>query len=373
MSPSSSFRLLPEDHDLGWTPYAWLIYLPVVFVEPVLHGASAVRWLVHAAVVLVFLASYFGAHWVRGRALLPFVLVQCALGVAFSPINTGAYVFFIYAAAFAARADDARNALAGIGAVVVAGVVTAFSIHAPIYYWVGHVIFTPLIGGVNVHRTQVGRATAKLRAAHDEIERLAAVAERERIARDLHDVLGHTLSLIVLKAELASKLADRDPQRAAREIRDVEAVSRQALAEVREAIRGYRPTFAEELTRARALLDSARIGATIETTIDRDELVARRGAEEAMALALREAVTNVVRHSGASRTTIRAWRRPDEGSAVLEVVDDGRGADRVEGAGLRGMRERIAAVNGQVTKRSHGGTRLTITIPLSPTAARAIA
>jgi two-component system sensor histidine kinase DesK len=231
-------------------------------------------------------------------------------------------------------------------------------------------VFTPLIGAVSFHRAQVGRSTETLRRAHDEIEHLAAVAERERIARDLHDVLGHTLSLIVLKAELAAKLAERDPARAQVEIRDVEAVSRRALKEVREAIRGYRPTLVDELARARALLDTAHIGATIETTIDPADLKARAGAEEVMALALREAVTNVVRHSGASRATIRAWREAPSGSAVLEVADDGRGAGAREGIGLRGMRERVESLDGSLTARSmtassQQGTRLTITIPLA--------
>src|SRR5262245_7355869 len=114
MSRSSRFRLLPENRDLGWTPYAWLVYLPILLIAPVFQGASVVLWLLHVVGMLVFLASYFGAFHVRGRALVPFILLQCALGVAFSSVNTGAYVFFIYAASFAARADDARSALVGI-------------------------------------------------------------------------------------------------------------------------------------------------------------------------------------------------------------------------------------------------------------------
>jgi two-component system sensor histidine kinase DesK len=241
----------------------------------------------------------------------------------------------------------------------------AYEIQAPLYFWLSHGVFTPLIGAVTLHFAQVGQANAKLCAANTEIQHLAAVAERERIARDLHDVLGHTLSLIVLKAELASKLAERDPARAVKEIRDVEAVSRLALKEVREAVRGYRPTFADELARARTLLDTARIGATIDASIDAGELKTRDGVEEVMALALREAVTNVVRHSGASTATIRAWREAPTGRAILEVADDGRGTRRPEGAGLRGMRERVEAVDGCMTSTFGAGTRLMIAIPLA--------
>src|SRR5438105_13442886 len=128
----------------------------------------------------------------------------------------------------------------------------------PIFGWLWPVIFTVLIGAANVHQQQRSAANARLRLAHDEIEHLAKVAERERIARDLHDLLGHTLSLIILKSELASKLADRDIERARNEIRDVERISREALTQVRAAVRGYREGgLRRELDSAREALDTA--------------------------------------------------------------------------------------------------------------------
>lgn len=353
------------NRDLGWTKYVWLIFLPAFFVQPVLNRTSAVEWTAHVVASLIFLATYLRGQWVAGPALLPSVLVPLAFGIGFSPVNPGAYVFFTYAASFAARFDRTRDALAWIAGITVVGLVVAFEIDAPLYFWLSHGVFTPLIGAVTLHFAQVGRANDRLHAAHDEIEHLAAVAERERIARDLHDVLGHTLSLIVLKAELASKLAERDPVRAVKEIRDVESVSRQALKEVREAIRGYRPTLTDEIARAQTLLSAARIGVTVDASIEAEALKVREGAEEVLALALREAVTNVVRHSGASRATIRAWRETPSGRAFLEVADDGRGTGRPEGAGLRGMRERVEAIDGCVTSMSESGTRLTVAIPLA--------
>ena len=117
------------------------------------------------------------------------------LGVAFSPVNAGAYIFFTYSASFAARFERTSRAAWWIVGITAIGLVVAFGINAPLYFWFGHGVFTPLIGAVNLHFAQVARANEKLHAAHAEIEQLAAVAERERIARDLHDVLGHTLSL----------------------------------------------------------------------------------------------------------------------------------------------------------------------------------
>ena len=149
-------------------------------------------------------------------------------------------------------------------------------------------------------------AGEKLRKADEEIEHLAKVAERERIARDLHDLLGHTLSLITLKAELARKLVDRDPQRAKQEMLDVEQTSRAALADVREAISGYRGEgLAAELVRARKTLETA--GITVDCEFD--QLPLTPAQETVLALALREAVTNVVRHAQAQRCKVSTAAR----------------------------------------------------------------
>ena len=195
--------------------------------------------------------------------------------------------------------------------------------------------------------------------AQEEIEHLAKVAERERIARDLHDVLGHTLSLIILKSELASKLADRDPQRARDEIRDVERISREALSEVRQAVRGYRAGLQQELDGATAMLRAA----AIELTTEFEPLPLAPGQEAILALALREAVTNVVRHSEASHCTIALRRAGDD--IRLIVSDDGRGGGREDGVGISGMRERISALGGSVARDGSRGTTLTVTLPLA--------
>lgn len=350
------FPLLPPD--AGWLPYVWLVYLPPVFIAPVQSG-SAWQWAATVAAVVVFLAAYFRAYCLSGRRVLPMIAVQCALAVALAPWNVAAPSFFIYAASFAARAGRPRRAVEVIGAIVLLASVTAFLAPRPFWFWLYAAPFSALVGAINLHAAQVVRTNARLRLAQDEVRHLAAVAERERIARDLHDVLGHTLSLIVLKSQLASRLAGRDPERAAREIRDVEQVSRKALAEVREAIRGYRGTLEDEIARARSLLRAAGIHAEVSVQL----LPMHRAAEEALALALREAVTNTVRHAEASHCTVRI--SAEDGACTLVVADDGRGGIRAEGQGLRGMRERVEALGGRVAWECRGGTTLTITLPLS--------
>lgn len=358
---SRRFRLLPPSKRIGWVPYAWLVYLANFYILPVFRGASAAEWAATIAATVVFLVSYFAGYWVRGRRLVAVIAVQAAIAVAFTPWNAGAGTFFVYAAACAARLERPRDGLRAILLVILAGVATAWGFSTPIYHLLLVVVCTPLIGAVSWHFEQVARSDDKLRLAHHEIERLAAVAERERIARDLHDVLGHTLTLIVLKAELASRLADRDVARAAREIRDVEQISRQALTGVREAISGMRANWDDELTRARAMLDAAGI---------RGEFFGRpvaleRCAEEALALALREAVTNVVRHAQASVCEVQCKLRGEH--YQVEVIDDGRGGPMKEGHGLRGLRERIEALGGSVALHVAHGVRLAITLPVAHT------
>jgi two-component system, NarL family, sensor histidine kinase DesK len=283
--------------------------------------------------------------------------VQVALGLMFSPVNAGAATFFVYAASFAARFEQRRDASRLILLITLVGVATAWGLSAPPYLWIFVAVFTPLVGAVNWHSMQVARTDAKLRRANAEIERLATVAERERIARDLHDVLGHTLTLIVLKSELASRLADRDPKRAAQEIREVEQVSRQALGDVRDAIAGYRATWEEELARARTMLDTAGIRGEFFGS----PAPVERATEETLALAMREAITNVVRHARATVCRVRVERRDDV--CRLEVADNGRGGALTQGNGLRGLRERVEALGGSVAWHGIKGTQLAVTLP----------
>jgi two-component system sensor histidine kinase DesK len=200
--------------------------------------------------------------------------------------------------------------------------------------------------------------------AHEEIEALAAVAERERIARDLHDVLGHTLSVIVLKAELAGRLLARgeDTSRAAQEIADVERTARSALAEVRETIGGYRARgLPAEMDAARNALTAAGVRFEVEGAPAAGTL--RPAEETVLALALREAVTNVVRHAQAQ--TCRLRFTVQNGRHSLAIEDDGQHTALQEGNGLRGMRERVESLGGTVQLEREHGTRLLIELPVA--------
>ena len=200
-----------------------------------------------------------------------------------------------------------------------------------------------------------------LSLSHDEVRRLAATAERERIGRDLHDLLGHTLSLITLKLELSRKLFDRDVDAARREVEEAEKVARHALAEVRCAVTGIRATdLAAELASARLLLESSRVH------LDYGELPADLPGdiERGLSLVLREAVTNIARHAGASQARIEMTR--ERGGVCLQISDNGRGGIESDGNGLSGMRERVHALGGTLAFESPRGqgSRLRVVIPL---------
>jgi two-component system sensor histidine kinase DesK len=190
---------------------------------------------------------------------------------------------------------------------------------------------------------------SQLLLARDEVGRLAVSAERERLARDMHDILGHSLTVITVKAELAGRLMEIDPTRASAEVADLERLSREALADVRATLGGYREvTLARELASARSALTAAGIAADLPGALD-DVPGERR---ELFGWAVREGVTNVVRHSGASRCIVRVGRDH------VEVVDDGRGVldcppdgvpDPTPGHGLSGLRERARAAGATLT------------------------
>jgi signal transduction histidine kinase len=191
---------------------------------------------------------------------------------------------------------------------------------------------------------------------------LAKVSERERISRDLHDVLGHTLSLIALKAELGGRLLlqDAGSARAYTEVADIERVARHGLASIQQAIGGESvDSLDDEFDRALATLNTA--GVVIDCTREPVRIAASH--ESVLGLALREAVTNVVRHAHAGKCSIRL--RKQKALCVLEVCDDGGGGDASDGLGLRGMRERIEAMGGSVSREIRDGTRLTVRLPAS--------
>jgi two-component system sensor histidine kinase DesK len=347
--------------DQKWIPLIWLPYFLFFLLQPVLDHSSRLHWLETGVGAVVFLFLYFSMFWATPPRNWYYLAGIVVLGLLFAPINGGAACFFIYACAFAPFiAGNEVKAIRAIAIIFLVNLAEVWLLHISWWYFLYSGGFAVIIGAGNIFFAQRNRVNEKLRMAKEEIEHLAKVAERERIARDMHDILGHTLSVIILKSELAGKLITMDPERARNEIRDVEQTSRQALADVRSAIRGYRSqSLGAELKQAKATLETAGVQVKDETS----EVALSPSQESVVALVLREAVTNVVRHAEATRCWLRMV--PVNGSCRIEIEDNGRGGEGVEGNGLRGMRERILALGGTVVRESNQGTKLTIQFPLA--------
>lgn len=343
-----------------WVRHVWLVYL-VLFVLPLfLRPTSAWQWVVNGAALAVFFGLYGWAQRARGAALACSIGGIFGLGVALLPINPGALCLFMYAVAFLDRVR--RPAVAGVSLAILLVVAAAAILRFGSTPMLGMLVLMLLVGVTRVHEGVVERKNRELRRSRDEVEQLAALAERERIGRDLHDLLGHTLSVIVLKSELAAKVAEADPERCVAEIREVERISRETLADVRAAVSGYRARgLPGELDNARRVLAGA--GVSVSSAMDPVELTAVQ--ETALSLALREAVTNVVRHARADRCAIRLRREGDR--IRLDIEDDGVGGAATGGNGLAGMRARIAEVGGAVEHDGGDGWRLAVSIPAGGT------
>ncbi|HEY1264673.1 MAG TPA: sensor histidine kinase [Terriglobales bacterium] len=355
-------RLLPGSKDHRWIPLIWLPYFLFYLLQPWLDHASRRNWIITGIGAVFFFYFFFGMFWAERGRHWRYLAGLVALGLATAPFNYGAATFFIYACAFVPfAAETEAAALKVIGLIVGLAGLEVWLLHMSWWYYIYAGGFATVIGCGNIFFAQRNRQNEKLRVANAEIEHLAKVAERERIARDLHDVLGHTLTSIIVKSELAEKTMERYPERARKDLQDIQNTAREALAEVRKTIRGYRADSLDaEFKKALATLETAGIEVKAET----DSMPLTPAQESVVALIVREAVTNVVRHAAARTCSLRL--KPLNGNCLLEIRDDGCGGPSVEGNGLRGMRERVIALGGTLEREHEGGTRLTIQFPLNP-------
>src|ERR1700724_1644978 len=319
--------------------------------------------------LLLALALIWGWFWIRivagpdRRFATPAVVAATILLVLFTLRTPPQYgSLFLYALIMAGAAFNWR---VGLPAVLLLSVLSGgveIARGESITNATGQFLNELLVGGTAVAGRLLIQAYQQLSLAREQIARLAVGEERLRFARDLHDLIGHSLSVIALKSELAGRLIKTTPGLAAHEVSDIENVARDALREVRDAVAGYRqPTLNAELAGAREALTAA----GIEFQVDQDHAALPPTVEAVLAWALGEGVTNVMRHSQAKRCAIRITNQ--DGRATVEVVDNGRGGTLQPGSGLRGLRERVLERGGTLTAEPlpHEGFRLRVTLPLA--------
>jgi two-component system, NarL family, sensor histidine kinase DesK len=363
-------RLLPSAPWAGWTPYLWLLYLGFFFVQwPGMPPWNTTKWILSIAAALVFLVLYFRSYNCNQRQLAGLLAGIATLGYVFVLYTGSGHTFIVYAAALTAHYRNLRKSVTALALVLGGFMIEALALYFmpyadyahSVWFWLPTLMMGGIIGLANAWFADDDAKRRAIDESQEEIRRLAATAERERIARDLHDLLGHTLTLITVKAELAAKLAERDMESAAREIRELEAVSRGALRQVREAVGGYRSGgLVGEMAIARIALSAAKVELTSELATSHDCPPAH---DHLFALVLREAITNVVRHAAARHCKVKL--SCDGVKASLCIQDDGRGGRIRAGNGIKGMRERLAGLRGSLDIESDDeGTRIVATLPL---------
>ncbi|MFF4798494.1 sensor histidine kinase [Streptomyces sp. NPDC001351] len=349
----------------------WLIFLgsPVQDLTSGHHtpAATVAGWVAlvsftgaYLTVVFRNMGRPFGGRAVAGLvALLGILAVVLSLTLGSAWIGLFVYVSVTYGATLPQRVAYAAVGLNTLAMVLV-------GLRVGLDDW-SLVLVVLLLGFAMMGVKQLVRTTIELRKARATVAQLAANEERLRLARDLHDLLGHSLSLITLKSELAGRMLPDHPEKAAQQVADIEQVSRQALVDVREAVSGYRrPRLSEELAGTQVALTAA--GVTAEVPGEPDLTGVPEESESALAWALREAVTNVVRHSGATRCTVEVLHRQTLDGPVLElaVEDNGSGAPgKGPGNGLTGLTERLEKAGGTLEAgRIKHGFRLVARVPV---------
>ncbi|MEG3086973.1 sensor histidine kinase [Sphingomonas sp. PB4P5] len=340
-------------------PWPWLVYLAFYAMPWLWRPPTHVQLIASVIGIAVFLPTYFISHRLNGMRLLGTIAAIFAIGAMLAPFGGSWTVFSIYAGSEAGRMRPARHAIIGLAVLVLATAAVGFAWGQPLLWWLPGVLLLVMTGGATISREAFYARTQALLATQEEVRRLAGTAERERITRDLHDVVGRTLTLVALKADLAGKLVVADATSAQAECRAIALLAREGLGDVRAALAGQ---AGGSLAHEAAASSAALAAASVSPHITGDFAAIPSGAGAVLAMTLREAVTNVIRHAEAQRCTIDLAMTGQE--ARLAVCDDGHGRSFTEGRGLTGMRQRLQAAGGSLTiDPGTGGMRLIATVP----------
>jgi len=373
---NQEFREVPE----RLVPVALYVWLIVAFapLNTVINGRVHPVWVAEAG-LFAFAALYLVAIWIRLRTsrlatacvLLAWLgAVTLALNIAFGPDMAALFPLLCIASGAIVPWREPRRGpplpvvlmwtLATVAAVITAAHHASDSVVWQIWY------SSVLAGFIVAIISRFMQAIGELRRTRQELADAAVDAERLRFARDMHDLLGHTLSVMVVKAQVVRRMATRDPQAAAAQAADIEAVGRRALTEVRQAVTGYRGRgLARELEAARTTLADA--GYAVQVRQDGDPVPAQASA--LLGWVVREGSTNVIKHSGGQHCEIAI--RHEQGKATVEITDDGSGNPATMlpsgGHGLGGLRERVETADGtlEAGPRPGGGYRLAAIVPIT--------
>lgn len=366
MNPVSySEAMPPAKKSLVERPAFHMLYLFFYFTPWLFRAPNQSDILAAAIAFIVFCPLYFRSFAKSAPVYLLYAFAVEGIALAVGPFFGVEGTYHIYAASIAGFQSNVRR---GIGSIVllcvIYGLFAHYIIEMPFERTVLIVFLSGIVGATSIATTQ----SIIIRDARERSllldRQLAAVEERERIAGDLHDILGHTLTMVAVKADLAARLLDSDEDKARKEIMDIRQAARVALEDVRSTVEGMTVvTIEQEIDRARESLVAMDISFEVSGYVP--YLPAR--AQKAVGLAIREAVTNIVRHSEATSAHLSLDER--DGVFTFSMHDNGKGAGehaRVQdGAGLQGLRRRITALGGHTVVEMNAGTRLEVSLPLA--------
>ncbi len=342
-----------------------LLYSVFWFEEPV-HRRSFTVWAIFLVFYGVFLTGYLRVLQGNKREQRFWLIVLYLLGYAYYPFNPnagGEFVFAVVVSSFFLRESSTVSAFRRFAAILIAQAAGLFLetwlLHLPFSIAQSVVFFMVVIGVSNFSFARQVFISGQLRWANEEIEHLTQQAERERIARDLHDLLGHTLTVIAVKSDVANRLFSLQPAIAHREIAEIEATAREALREVRSAVTGYRAgALSAELSKTRNALGSA--GVQLLTNMNSVDLSPTEN--DLLCFVLREATTNILRHAHATECRVELSK---DRQVIFTIDDDGVGKQSADGNGIEGMRDRLRQAHGRLTILGSplGGMRVFAELP----------
>lgn len=359
------FKLFPEKY--GYFPYIWLIYLAFPIRYLMLETGS--KRIIGFLLLMIFVVVYRQTYATKKSPEL-WVLIQ--IGIIFicaSFYNIGYLYMNFYPASFLGYIRTKARYFQ-LYAVFVVAVITPFLFQQGAWMNQDTFFMIPFFVLMMVFpfgmRMQVKRRELQneLNKANEQIHELVKREERQRIARDLHDTLGHTLSLITLKSQLIERVVTSDPDRAKQEAKEIQNTSRAALKQVRELIADMRnSSIQEEIVQVKGILQAANIACTYEEHMQAEETPLF--TQNILSMCLREAVTNVVKHSKA--TCCKVILAKEKGRILLTVNDNGIGIQQNngEGNGMKGMQERLSFIDGTFTvSTGETGTSLICSVPI---------
>ncbi|NQY63168.1 MAG: sensor histidine kinase [Alteromonadaceae bacterium] len=354
--------LIPQGEDIGYSVYSNLLFLSLFFGNLYFRPVHGIELAIVVAGLFTFLVLYFRAFSVQGNELAVYIAAICLIGVGLSEITFGGNIFFVYAAAFSGEFYHKRKAFLSLILVLVFTALYAVITDKSSYFWLPAIFMSITLGLLNIHNSEVLKKNKALKQSQQETQHLAKIAERERISRDLHDLLGHSLSVITLKSELASKMIDKgiSLEKIKTEIKAVEELSRKTLAQVRDAVKGYNvATIKGEILQVKVATQAADI--ELIASIEVESLPIK--VESELALIIREAITNVIRHAETKKVWIVLKQVTTQ--LTLTISDQGQITMRKEQSGMQNMRTRIDQLGGKMEVENDPNTQLTFTLHIA--------